>query len=58
VLSGLGAQPRVKVVGAGSANLARELSRLGLAAELGWRAAGAELPLEAAEMGFLGAARS
>lgn len=57
-LAGPGSVPRVKVVGRGSGGLARELSVLGLAAEAGWRSSDVGSPWEAAEMAFLGAARS
>lgn len=57
-LAGPGSVPRVKIVGGGAGTLARELSTIGLAAEAGWRAAAAPPSWEAAEMAFLGAARS
>jgi hypothetical protein len=57
-LAGPGSLPRVKLVGHGAADLARELSSVGLAAEAGWRSSEAGSPWEAAEMAFLGAARA
>lgn len=55
-LAGDGVAPRVRVVGPGARVLARELSASGLRAELGWHAEGAGLPVEAAEIPWLGVA--
>ena len=57
-LAGPGSPPRLRVVGPGSANLARALGALGMAAELGWQASGNGSASEADEMAFLGAARA
>jgi hypothetical protein len=57
-LAGPGSPPRIRVVGFGSGALARELTALGMAVELGWQAAANGNAIEAAEMAFLGAARA
>lgn len=57
-LSGPGSPPRMRVVGPGSGALVRELTALGMAAELGWQASPNGNAVEAAEMAFLGAARA
>jgi hypothetical protein len=57
-LAGPGSPPRIRMVGFGSGALARELTALGMAVELGWQAAGNGNAIEAAEMAFLGAARA
>jgi hypothetical protein len=48
----------MRVVGPGSGALVRELTALGMAAELGWQASPNGNAVEAAEMAFLGAARA
>lgn len=55
-LAGDGVSPRVRVVGPGAPGLARALSARGARAELGWRAEGIGLPVEAAELPWLGVA--
>lgn len=55
-LAGDGAAPRVRIVGPGAAELARALSARGTRAEPGWRADGAGLPVDAAEIPWLGVA--
>jgi hypothetical protein len=57
-LAGPGSPPRVRVIGSGSAGLGRALGALGLAVELGWPASANGSAGEAAEMAFLGAART
>jgi hypothetical protein len=55
-LAGDGAAPRVRVVGPGAGALARALSARGTRAEPGWRAEGVGLPVDAAEIPWLGVA--
>lgn len=54
MLAGDGQGPRVRVVGPGSGAVVRGLQQLGAAAEPGWTATGEEMPLEAAEIPWLG----
>jgi len=53
-LAGDGIAPRVRVVGPGSGSLLRELQGLGDTAEPGWQASGEAMPVEAAELPWLG----
>lgn len=53
-LAGDGMAPRVRVVGPGSAAVLREMQGLGDAAEPGWQASGETMPVEAAEIPWLG----
>ncbi len=55
-LAGDGIGPRVRIVGPGAPALARALAARGTRAELGWRAEAAGLPVEAAELPWLGVA--
>lgn len=55
-LAGDGIAPRVRIVGPGASVLARALAARGTRAELGWRAEAAGLPVEAAELAWLGVA--
>jgi hypothetical protein len=53
-LAGDGQGPRVRVVGPGSGAVVRALQELGARAEPGWRATGEALPVESAEIPWLG----
>jgi hypothetical protein len=53
-LAGDGAAPRMRIVGPGAGALVDALRQLGESAEPGWRAAGDTLPLDAAEIPWLG----
>ena len=55
VLAGDGAAPLVRVVGTGARTLIGHLLEAGVRAEAGWSTAVAGLPLDAAEMAWLGA---
>lgn len=54
MLAGDGEGPRVRIVGPGSGTVVRALQDLGDAAEAGWQASGEALPVEAAEIPWLG----
>lgn len=55
-LSGVDEPVRVRVVGPGAAGLAREMAAAGRDAEPGWRIDSGVLPVEAAELAWLGGA--
>jgi hypothetical protein len=53
-LGGVEARPRVRVVGPGAAGVLRDLAADGTAAEPGWAIEGGGLPVDAAEISWLG----
>jgi len=55
-LAGTDAPGRIAVLGPGTPDVVRGLRELGLPAEPAWRAGAPGLPLEAAELAWLGAA--
>jgi hypothetical protein len=57
-LTGAGVLPRVRIVGSGAAAAIRELSATGAAVEAGWATSRDGLPVEPAELAWLGASRA